>query len=73
MAQVKADTATGQGARSGSPENIQIYLALRRAARQVVFANPLLGFDKIVFVARGVVNDGAGGKSEYDGDHFCDQ
>ncbi len=73
LAQVKADAATGQGARSGSPENLQIYLALRRAARQVVFANPLLGFDKIMFVARGVVNDGAGGKSEYDGDHFCDQ
>ena len=26
-----------------------------------------------MFVARGVLNDHQRGKSEYDGDHFCDQ
>jgi len=73
IAQIKADAATGDGSRGGSRENLELYIELRHAAREVVFANPLLDFDDIMFVARGVLNDQAKGKSEYDGDHFCDQ
>ncbi len=50
-----------------------LYRELRTLSRQVAFTNPLLDFDSILFVARGVRNDHARGKSEYDGDHFCDQ
>jgi len=57
-----------------SPDKqMQAYLNLRKLTRTAAFANPLLGFDDILFVARGVRNDAASGKSEYDGDHFCDQ
>ena len=53
--------------------SLETYLELRKLGREVVLSNPLLNFDSILFVARGVLNDHAGGKSEYDGDHFCDQ
>ena len=58
----------------GSPEEeLAHYLELRRVGRQAVLANPLLDFDSILFVSRGVLNDHHQRKSEYDGDHFCDQ
>lgn len=52
---------------------LDTYLELRAIGREIVLANPLLNFDSILFVARGVLNDHQVGKSEYDGDHFCDQ
>jgi len=65
---------TGQGNRGGaSGDNMELYLELRKAARKAILSNPLLSFDDILFVARGVLNDQQRGKSEYDGDHFCDQ
>jgi len=52
---------------------IDTYMALRKITRTAALSNPLLDFDDIVFVARGVRNDVAKSKREYDGDHFCDQ
>ncbi len=71
--EIKNKVAAGQAGNSGSPENMALYLELRGAARKVILSNPLLNFDDLLFVARGVINDHARGKSEYDGDHFCDQ
>jgi hypothetical protein len=51
----------------------EAYLDLRKITRSAALANPLLGFEDILFVARGVRNDAASRKNEYDGDHFCDQ
>jgi len=51
----------------------EVYMDLRKITRATALSNPLLGFDDILFVARGVRNDAALRKSEYDGDHFCDQ
>ncbi len=53
--------------------SMEVYLELRKIGRDVILSNPLLDFDAILFVARGVLNDHSGRKSEYDGDHFCDQ
>ena len=49
------------------------HVELRKITRQAILSNPLLDFDSILFVARGVLNDHKRRKSEYDGDHFCDQ
>ena len=54
-------------------DDAALYMELRVVLRKAVFANPLLNFDDLLFVARGVLNDGQRGKSEYNGDHFCDQ
>ncbi len=54
-------------------EALPLYLELRQATREAVLANPLLDFDSIPFISRGVLNDHKTRKSEYDGDHFCDQ
>jgi hypothetical protein len=54
-------------------EERALYVEIRRLTRRAVLANPLLDFDAILFIARGVLNDHKRGKSEYDGDHFCDQ
>ncbi len=54
-------------------EKRSLYRKLRTITRRAVFANPLLDFDDILFIARGVLNDHQRRKSEYDGDHFCDQ
>ena len=67
LAQVKA-----AGSKAGADE-MALYLELRAAARKAVLANPLVNFNDILFVARGVRNDASRRKSEYDGDHFCDQ
>jgi hypothetical protein len=53
--------------------NVELYVELRKLTRQAVLANPLLDFDSILFVSRGVLNDHQQRKNEYDGDHFCDQ
>ncbi len=53
--------------------SVEVYQELRKTGREVILSNPLLDFDSILFVARGVLNDHKSGKSEYDGDHFCDQ
>ncbi len=58
---------------SSREEDLALYLKLRQITRRAVLANPLLNFDSILFVSRGVLNDHKRGKSEYDGDHFCDQ
>ncbi len=50
-----------------------LYMKVRELTRETAFANPLLDFDDILFIARGVLNDHRRQKSEYDGDHFCDQ
>ena len=68
----KLDEIKTKRSQAGADE-MAIYLELRSAMRKAVFANPLLNFDEILFVARGVLNDHKRGKSEYDGDHFCDQ
>jgi len=64
--EIKAKRETGA-------DDLELYLQLRAAARPVILANPLLNFKDLLFVSRGVLNDGEGGKSEYNGDHFCDQ
>ncbi len=56
-----------------SSDDLELYLQLRSVARQAILSNPLLNFDDLLFVARGVLNDSERGKSEYNGDHFCDQ
>jgi len=66
LAGIKEKAAAGQG-------DVELYVELRKITRQAVLANPLLDFDSILFVSRGVLNDHNQRKSEYDGDHFCDQ
>jgi hypothetical protein len=50
-----------------------LYMTLRAAGRKAILSNPLLKADDLLFVSRGVLNDASRRKSEYDGDHFCDQ
>ncbi|MDP6633906.1 MAG: hypothetical protein QGG42_03335 [Phycisphaerae bacterium] len=50
-----------------------LYMKLRAAGRKAMLSNPLLKADDLMFVSRGVLNDASKRKSEYDGDHFCDQ
>ena len=50
-----------------------LYMKLRAAGRKAILSNPLLKADDLLFVSRGVLNDASTRKSEYDGDHFCDQ
>ena len=60
----------------GKPASPQLYKQLRAIGRKIILANPLMDFDDILFVSRGVKNDrqrGVEHKVEYDGDHFCDQ
>ena len=52
---------------------LALYLKLRKSMRKATLSNPLLDFDSLLFVSRGVLNDASKRKSEYDGDHFCDQ
>ncbi len=63
--------------RTAKPETdeakLALYLKLRKGMRKAVLSNPILDFDSILFVSRGVLNDASTRKSEYDGDHFCDQ
>ena len=66
LAEIKGKAADGKG-------GLDLYLELREVTRKAVLANPLLDFDSILFVSRGVLNDHQPRKSEYDGDHFCDQ
>ncbi|MDP7287707.1 MAG: hypothetical protein QGH94_06920, partial [Phycisphaerae bacterium] len=64
--------AKAAGAKSGADVEA-LYMKLRAAGRKAMLANPLLKADDLMFVARGVLNDASKRKSEYDGDHFCDQ
>ncbi len=75
LAEIKSENSqAAEGNNRAAPEdNMELYLELRRAARKAVLANPLLNSDDLLFVSRGVLNDGEPGKSEYNGDHFCDQ
>jgi len=57
----------------GGADDKALYMKLRAAGRKAMLANPLLKADDLMFVARGVLNDASKRKSEYDGDHFCDQ
>jgi hypothetical protein len=57
----------------GKETDIAGYQELRKITRKTALSNPLLDFDSILFVSRGVLNDKASRKVEYDGDHFCDQ
>jgi hypothetical protein len=59
-------------AKSGADE-MALYMKLRAAGRKAILSNPLLNSDDLLFVSRGVLNDGKRHKSEYNGDHFCDQ
>jgi len=54
-------------------EELLLYQELRHLTRRAALTNPLLDFDSILFISRGVLNDHKRGKSEYDGDHFCDE
>ena len=60
------------GSKSGADE-MALYMKLRAAGRKAILSNPLLNSDDLLFVSRGVLNDASKRKSEYDGDHFCDQ
>jgi len=66
VADIKAEGAKGGDA-------LELYLRLRAETRKAILANPLVNFKDILFVSRGVRNDASRRKSEYDGDHFCDQ
>ncbi|NWK55636.1 hypothetical protein HW115_08435 [Verrucomicrobiaceae bacterium N1E253] len=57
----------------GKKAGLESYSELKKSTRKVALSNPLLDFDSILFVARGVLNDHAKRKREIDGDHFCDQ
>jgi len=57
----------------GNKASKELYAKLKKLGREVALSNPLVDFDSIVFISRGVLNDHAKRKSEYDGDHFCDQ
>lgn len=68
-----AEIREASRAADGEEAKKRLYRKLRRVARRTAFSNPLLDFDDIVFIARGVLNDLQNNKSEYNGDHFCDQ
>jgi hypothetical protein len=59
--------------RQSGQDDLALYLEVKHIARQAILADPLLNFDDLLFLARGVLNDHKERKSEYDGDHFCDQ
>ena len=46
-----------------------IYLAAQALNREIMLADPALGFTDLVFIERGIIGPG----SEIDGDHMCDQ
>jgi len=75
LADIEKDLASINRARetSSKADDPALYLELRHLTRRAVLGHPLLDFDAILFVSRGVLNDHKRGKSEYDGDHFCDQ
>jgi hypothetical protein len=51
--------------------NTDIYLEARSLQREAVLSNPLLNFDQLLFIERGVLATGY--HDEYNGDHCCDQ
>lgn len=67
LAEIKVKSA------ESNEKDMVLYMELREVTREAALANPLLKFDSILFVSRGVLNDHKGNKVEYDGDHFCDQ
>ena len=67
IAEIKSDFAKNGG------DEQALYYKLRAAGRKAILSNPLLNSDDLLFVVRGVRNDAARRKREYDGDHFCDQ
>jgi len=71
-AEAKLKEVKAARSKSGA-DDVALYMDLRAAARKAIYSNPLLNFDDILFVSRGVLNDASRRKSEYDGDHFCDQ
>ena len=74
LAEIEKELAGIRGRETASKEEERArYVELRCLTRRAVLANPLLDFDSILFISRGVLNDHKRGKSEYDGDHFCDQ
>ena len=68
LASIKA-----RAAKVNKDNALPLYIELRKLTRKAVFANPLLNFKDILFVSRGVRDDHRKRKSEYNGDHFCDQ
>ncbi len=52
-------------------DNTDLYLEARSLQREAVLANPLLDFDQILFIERGVLATGY--HDEFNGDHCCDQ
>jgi len=74
LAEIEKELAKLKAAKPATgEEELLLYLELKDLTRRTVLSHPLLDFDSILFVSRGVLNDHKRGKSEYDGDHFCDQ
>jgi len=69
----KTITQIKAAASKGGADAEALYMKLRAAGRKAILSNPLLKADDLLFVSRGVLNDASRRKSEYDGDHFCDQ
>ena len=53
---------------SNERERFKLFEAARRVRRQIAFSNPLLDFDRILFIKRYYLPPG-----ERQGDHMCDQ